>query len=523
MKFSQFAFLLLFFLAGVRTPYAKAEGIQIIPKPNHFRLEKGHFTIPGELTVSTVVSGFEAIIPVFCRQLSTYSDFSCTKTSGSAQIRLAHSDSIRDSESYQLKITPKDIVVVANEPAGAFYGLQSLLQLIVNADEGMIPCSFIVDQPRYSWRGIMLDESRHFFGIEQVKQLLDYMALHKLNKFHWHLTDVPGWRIEIKKYPKLTTVGGIGNDHDPKAEARYYTQEEISTVVEYARERFIEIIPEIDMPGHAAAANRAYPEFSGGGSERYPEFTFHPGKEGTYQYLTDILREVSGLFPSEYIHIGGDEVHFGNHQWKTDPDVQKLMKTERLNHLKQVEQYFIRRMADSVARLGKKVIGWDEVIGSGIDVHSTLVMWWRHDKPYLLDSAIENGYELVMCPRIPLYFDFDQHDSHAYGRRWGGEFCDIEKVYDFPFGNIDGDHDKVIGMQANVWTERIQNDKRLDFMTFPRLSAMAEAAWSYGKMKSYPEFLERLKKMIGCYDRDGIYYFDPFDVHSHPEPGGIKK
>ncbi len=522
------AFILMFSVVFTTARDGKST---IIPLPDNTELTTGMFVFKNKLSIDAPGNEMDGLIRSYKSFMNNFIDagvrFSEDGGIPSIQLELEENSEC-NMEGYQLEISPLKMKVTAPCRAGLFYGLMSVAQLVMSAGEEngkkVIPCCIIKDQPRYAWRGLMLDESRHFFGKEKVKQLLDYMALHKLNKFHWHLTDVPGWRIEIKQYPKLTSVGGIGNYHDPNAGAKFYTQEDIAEIVDYAGERFIEIIPEIDMPGHATAANRAYPEFSGGGSEKYPEFTFHPGKEGTYGYLTNILKEVASLFPSEYIHLGGDEVHFGNHQWKTDPDVQKLMKVEGLGNLKEVEQYFVRRMADSIVHIGKKVIGWDEVTGSGLDPESTLVMWWRHDKPYLLDSAINNGYQLVLCPRIPLYFDFDQHETHKYGRRWGGAFCDIEKVYSFPNNKIDSRYnEKVIGIQANVWTERIQNNKRLDFMTFPRLSAMAEAAWTNEENKDYLAFMGRLKKMIKRYQKDNIYYFNPFDPEKTTEPEGIKK
>ena len=251
----------------------------------------------------------------------------------SANLILEKTNQVSGNEAYRLIISPKAVNVQASTYTGLFYGLQSLLHLAVSNPQPnglQIPCGTVLDQPRFGWRGLMLDESRHFFGKEKVKQLLDWMAFYKLNKFHWHLTDSHGWRLEIQKYPKLTSVGGIGNFHNSEAPAAFYTQAEIKELVRYAADRFIEVIPEIDMPGHATAANRAYPEFSGGGSERYPEFTFNPGKEATYGFLTDILKEVAGLFPSRYIHLGGDEVHFGNQQWNTNSDVQLLMKKHNL-------------------------------------------------------------------------------------------------------------------------------------------------------------------------------------------------
>ncbi len=218
----------------------------------------------------------------------------------------------------------------------------------------------------------MLDESRHFFGKEKVKSIIDWMAYYKLNRFHWHLTDQNGWRLEIKKYPLLTLVGGIGNYTNKFAKAAYYTQDDIKEVVAYAAARFIEVIPEIDMPGHARAANMAYPEFSGGGTDKHPEFTFDPGNQGTYSYLSNILKEVNVLFPSGYLHLGGDEVHFGNKQWSTNKGIATLMKQMRLNSLPAVEQYFVSRMADTVKAMGSKVLLWDEAVSEKLSKDQTV-------------------------------------------------------------------------------------------------------------------------------------------------------
>jgi hexosaminidase len=372
----------------------------------------------------------------------------------------------------------------------------------------------------------MLDESRHFFGAAKVKQLLDMMALHKLNIFHWHLTDVPGWRLEIKKYPRLTTVGSMGNQSDPLADAKFYTQEQINDIVKYASDRFIQIVPEIDMPGHAGASNRAYPEFSGGGSRDYPEFTFNPGYEGTYAYLTDILKEVTEMFPSPYIHLGGDEVHFGNQQWNTNPRVRALMLKFNLPDLKAVEKYFVRRMSDTIQSLKKITIGWDEIIDAGISPENSIVMWWRHDRQDQLKDALSGGYRVILCPRIPLYFDFVQFKEHKWGRRWRGKFSDLENIYRFPPDTLNGLKEsakQVIGLQANIWTEVISTDKRLDFMTYPRLSALAEAAWTRAELKNYADFLIRLKPMLNYLDNKEIYYFDPFSPGHNPEPPGPEK
>src|SRR5690606_20063675 len=257
------------------------------------------------------------------------------------ELRLSN-NATDNEEGYLLSVTDKKVIITGNSTAGVINGISSLLQLAASGskkDQKIVLAGWnIKDAPLYAWRGLMLDESRHFFGINKVKSILDWMALYKLNRFHWHLTDEPGWRIEIKKYPRLALVGGVGSHTDPNTPAQYYTQDQIAEVVRYAAERNITVIPEIDMPGHATAANRAYPEFSGGGSEKYPNFTFHPGKEATYSYLTDILREVNALFPSGMLHLGGDEVSFGNQQWLSDPEVKKLMAQNKLNNVLEVEQ-----------------------------------------------------------------------------------------------------------------------------------------------------------------------------------------
>lgn len=437
---------------------------------------------------------------------------------------------LKAEEEYRLQMTSGRVTVSGKTPAAVFYGIQTLLQLVENGERikaGIAwNCCRIEDYPRYSWRGFMLDESRHFFGKEKVKQLLDLMAYYKLNKFHWHLTDEPGWRIEIEKYPLLTNVGGKGNWSNPEDTiARFYTREEIKEIIAYAAERHIEIIPEVDMPGHATAANRAYPQYSGGGTSAHPDFTFHPGKEKVYTFLGEVLREVAGLFPASYIHIGGDEVAFGSEAWKNDPQILQLMKQESLKNIKDVEGYFMHRMGDTVRNLGKRVVGWDELLDSQPDPKSTLIFWWRHDHPEILRASLQKGFPTVLCPRKPLYFDFIQQKADKWGRVWDG-FCPLEDVYAFPEKQKDewnlpeNSRDYIRGIQANLWTERIHNEKRLDYMTFPRLFALAEAAWTLEERKDYRHFLSRLEDPYRLLDRYGIYYFDFRNPAAHPEPEG---
>jgi hexosaminidase len=318
-------------------------------------------------------------------------------------------------------------------------------------------------------------------------------------------------------------VGGIGNHSDPKAPAQYYTQDDIREIVRYAADRYIEVIPEIDMPGHARAANRAYPEFSGGGSARYPDFTFNPGNEKTYGYLSDILREVAQLFPSPYIHLGGDEVHFGNEQWKTDQQVQLLMEKNQLKTLQEVEFYFIKRMTDSLSVLNKTMIGWDEIVTAGIPPEKSMVMWWRHDKPEQLTKALKQGYPTVLCPRIPLYFDFVQDSTHTSGRRWRGDFAPLDKILGFNRmydDYLQSNPAMIAGIQANLWTETIHSRERLDFMTWPRIAALAEIAWSPNEAPDYAEFLKRLQPSLSLYKKVGISFFNPVNPEATPEVKG---
>lgn len=426
--------------------------------------------------------------------------------------------------SYHIEMKADQIEITARDDSGMFYGIISLLQLIAKAEpaENSLPitCWNIQDAPLYQWRGFMLDESRHFFGKEVVKEILEEMAWLKLNKFHWHLTDVPGWRLEIQKYPLLNLIGGIGNYSDKNAPAQYYTQDEIREIVAFAEKRHIEIIPEIDMPGHATAANSAYPEFSGGGSEKFPDFTFNPGKEETYSYLTDILREVSVLFPSKNIHLGGDEVSFGIEGWNQNTGVQELMKKENLDSLKAVENYFFNRMIDSSLTIFNKILAWDEAVDAEIPTNHTIIYWWRHKMPQQLNKALDKGYQVIMSPRIPLYFDFVQDSSHLQGRKWAGNYSSLKGVYHFNETNYlenTQKSDHIAGIQANLWTEQIKTQKRLEFMIFPRITALAESGWTTPKNKNYPQFLLRLAQQLALYDQKDIYYYNPINPEKTPE------
>jgi len=519
-------FVKLAFIFFLSFHFVSAQTVNIIPLPKTFVKLNGAF----QLNSNTIIGmNDNAMLPQ-----ANYLQTELKKADGiliavdpdeqRAQIDLKLVDKPGTNGAYDLKIEANKISITASGNDGIFYGLVSLLQLIRMQPAGnsisLAACD-ITDAPRFQWRGFMLDESRHFFGKEKIEQLLNWMAFYKLNKFHWHLTDDDGWRLEIKKYPRLAQVGGIGNHTDSLAQAKYYTQDDIKEIVAYAQDRFISIIPEVDMPGHATAANKAYPEFSGGSIRNYENYTFDPGNEKTYSYLADILKEVNGLFPSHMIHLGGDEVALGNQAWAGRPGITDMMTKNKFTSLDDLEHYFFNRMADSVIKMNDNVLCWDEAAGTNLNPAKTIVFWWRQNFPSQLELSLQKRYDVVLCPRLPLYFDFVQDKNHVSGRRWiGTYFNSLSNIYNFPDRQLPSDEvhsNLILGIQANVWTETVGSEKRLDFMTYPRIAAFAESAWTDQALKNEPSFDERLKAELPLYDKDGIYYYNPFDPAAHPE------
>lgn len=381
----------------------------------------------------------------------------------------------------------------------------------------------ISDSPRFSWRGFMLDEARHFFGKKKVKQLIDYMALYKLNRLHWHLSDEQGWRVEIKAYPKLALIGGIGHNTDPFAPAQYYTQDEVREIVAYAYERGIEILPEFDMPGHATAMVKAYPEFSGGAKgSRKPNYTLNPGKEELYYFINRILKEVDALFPFQTIHIGGDELKDGNSVWNDNADIQALMKRENLTSFLDVEHYFAHRVADSLFQMNNRIAAWDELAGLDLPNDKTIIYAWRPDKLEMLRKAVEKDYNIVFSPRKPMYFDYAQDSLQVHGVGWKKFGVNsYRKVYDWDYSTFDVDFSKggkILGIQANMWTERVDTPDRLDYLVYPRIIALAENAWTAREQKDIESFDLRLKEQFRLLRADDIYFNNPFDPTEYGEP-----
>jgi len=380
-------------------------------------------------------------------------------------------------EGYELVSTADGIKITAEKNAGLFYGCQSLKQLLppeifsktlTENIKWKIPCVNISDKPRFKWRGLMLDPCRHFFDVDFIKKFIDLMALCKFNVFHWHLTEDQGWRIEIKKYPELTKIAAWRKEKDGSISGGFYSQKQIREIVEYAAERFITVLPEIEMPGHSIAAISAYPELScSGGQVDVPtawgvhENVYCAGNENTFKFLEDVLTEVFDLFPGEYIHIGGDECPKAN--WKKCPKCQKRIKNENLKNEDELQSYFIKRMEKFVNKNGKRLVGWDEILEGGLAPNAT-VMSWRGTEGGI--AAAKQGHDVVMSPVTHCYFDFSQTDDEKIDIG-GSVTTTTEKVYEFdpiPDELSDEEAKHILGGQGNLWTEHIATAERAEEM-----------------------------------------------------------
>nr|WP_199156271.1 beta-N-acetylhexosaminidase [Pedobacter sp. ASV2] len=515
----------LFLIFSVQGLFAQ-QSLALIPMPQFFVKADGAFLINKNIAILSNNIKLNELANYLKNELSVQNKIDISVNSKNSRpsilLELIKNTKNNNDEAYQLVVNSKKITITATSNKGIFYGIISLLQLA--SSNNKIQNCIIKDAPVYSWRGFMLDESRHFFGKDKVKSILNWMAFYKLNTFHWHLTDEPAWRIDILKYPDLALIGGKGDYLNPNLPAQYYSQADIKEIVAYAAERFIQVIPEIDMPGHATAANKAYAEFSGGGSAAHPNFTFNPGYEKTYSYLTDILKETNALFPSNKIHLGGDEVSFGNEKWKINPEIQALKMKYDLKDEKEVEKYFMKRMADSVYRLKAQVLVWDEMVDAGLPTDKTIMFWWRHEHPEVLNASLAKGYKTIICPRLPLYFDFIQDSTHKFGRKWDKKYNSVQAVYQFDPSQLAAENkSNILGVQANLWTETVADNKRLDYLLFPRLAALAETAWTSNENKNLDDFMNRLKAHLLLYKAAGLYYYNPFKPIETPEAPGGKK
>lgn len=542
--------LLLAFAAGVCLSACATHDpkISIVPYPNHLEPGHGTFAVKGEGVVcdSRADERTQRAVAEFAAQLA--------KTSGGENpVTVANElpasgirfvlDQTLPEEGYRLDVTPKGVEVRASRFPGFFYAVQSLRQMLPAAvygtepapgEEWVLPCVSIEDAPRFVYRGMHLDVARHFFSVEEVKRYLDVMSIHKLNRFHWHLTDDQGWRIEIKRYPRLTQVGAwrsksqIGSYEEKPATfefGRYggfYTQDEIREVVAYAAERYITVIPEIEMPGHSLAALTAYPWLGcTNGDESYeiagwicgPGNVLCPGKESTFEFLENVLDEVVALFPSKLIHIGGDECQ--HTRWEACPDCQARIAAEGLRDETQLQSYLTHRIDSYLTSKGRQLIGWDEIMEGGLSP-GAVIMSWRGTQGGI--AAAREYHHVVMTPGQYLYFDKRGTDSPDEPVSLNLSLP-LEKIYGYDpaEGLSEEEQQYLLGVQANLWTEFVATGKRVEYQLLPRIYALSEIAWSPVARKSWEEFSrQRLPAYLARLDAEGAAY-------QVPQPHGIRE
>lgn len=435
-------------------------------------------------------------------------------------------------ESYTLSVTPQRIEIRATSGAGLFYGMQTLLQLMQPAGTGSysVPSVEIEDTPRFAYRGLMLDVSRHFSTKEFIKKQIDALAYYKINRLHLHLTDAAGWRLEIKKYPLLTDFAAWRTDptwkkwwnggrkylryDEPGASGGYYTQDDIREILEYARQHYITVIPEIEMPSHSEEVLAAYPQLSCSG-EPYKNSDFCVGNEETFTFLENVLTEVMELFPSEYIHIGGDEA--GKSAWKTCPKCQKRMKDEHLANVDELQSYLIHRIEKFLNNHGRRLLGWDEILQGGIAPNAT-VMSWRGEEGGI--AAVTSGHHAIMTPGAYCYLDSYQDAPYSQPEAIGG-YLPLKKVYAYdPVpASLTAEQAKLVyGVQGNLWVEYIPTPEHVEYMIYPRMLALAEVAWSAPERKSWPDFHTRALSAVADLQKKGYHPFDlSKEIGSRPE------
>lgn len=508
--------------------------ISLIPEPVQLSQQTGAYVIPKRITIS----GDKATAAYLKQKISTATGYTITaeEKAATANIQLLLNgtpNSTIGKEGYQLSITPKNITIKANQPAGLFYGIQTLLQLLPKEIESKdvvqniawsAPCVEITDYPRFGWRGLMLDVSRHFFTKEEVKRYIDEMARYKYNLLHWHLTDDEGWRIEIKSLPKLTSVGAwnvkrVGRfgeftdirDDEPRNYGGFYTQEDIKEVVRYAKEHFVDVLPEIDVPGHSLAAIAAYPELSCSGGvknhgvgsgESIKDWTTHtalvddnlcPSNENVYEFLDKVFTEVAQLFPFEYIHVGGDETF--KTFWDQSDAVKALMQKEGLKNMVEVQGYFENRVEKIINSKKKKMMGWDEILEGGVSP-TAAIMSWQGTKGGI--EASHKGHEVVMSPTTFVYLDYMQADEIMEPKIYAS--LRLSKTYSYEPVSEGINAKLVRGVQGNLWTEQVYNYRQVQYMTWPRAFAISEIAWSPADKKNWNNFVGKTEDHFKRFD-----------------------
>jgi hexosaminidase len=526
----------------ILTAFGQAGELSIIPQPAEMQPGTGSFRLKGGTIISYDNPSGKQVAEMLALKLDQASGFIIKVMEGSrGSIQLNINKEVNSqlgTEGYNLSVTSKNIIISANQPAGLFYGMQSLLQ-IMPPECKCAPAVNITDYPRFQWRGIMLDVSRNFFTKEEVKKYIDQISSFKFNIFHWHLTDDNGWRIEIKSLPKLTEVGawrvaraGHFGDRDnpkpgePATVGGFYTQEDIREIVKYAQERFITIVPEVDIPGHSMAAIASYPELcctknpdikvdpGTAFSEWYGDGTFkmlvdntlNPSDEKVYEFLDKVFTELAQLFPGQYIHVGGDECYKG--YWEADAGCQALMKKLGMTKVEQLQGYFVDRVEKILQSKGKKLIGWDEILEAGISPNAT-VMSWRGVKGGM--EAAKLGHYVIMTPSSFVYLDYQQGEKTIEPPLYAG--LRLRKCYSFDPVPEGVDAKYILGGQGNLWTEQIPEFRHAEYMTWPRGWALAEDFWTPVKKKNWDDFIKRVERQFLRNDYSGINYsraiFDP--------------
>ncbi len=522
-----FILLSLILSAFIGSTQTLQKNLALIPMPVECNMASGNFTISNATQIFISNPIFEKEIVYFQNYLKSNYQISPLwvkkapiKSGSYIELRFgAFRDTVEGQ--YKLTISKNKISIEASEGVGVFYALQSLIQLLpVNGKVSLaVPCLAIEDFPRYKWRGMHLDCSRHFFSTAFVKKYIEMMASYKMNVFHWHLTDDQGWRIEIKHYPMLTEVGAwrkgsmVGPYADQKFDSipygGFYTQEEIKDIVDYANMLHVTIVPEIEMPGHALAALAAYPEYSCSGEPcevgmkwGVETNVFCPA-EHTFTFLDDILGEVASLFPGKYIHIGGDEVL--KDEWEKSPLCQQIMQNNGFKNYNELQSFFIKRIEYIVRIKGKSIIGWDEILDGGLAPNAA-VMSWRGIEGGI--AAAKQNHDVVMTPGAFCYFDHYQADPKTEPLAIGG-FTTLEKVYSYeptPDSLSVEEAKHIMGAQGNVWTEYMYNSDQVEYMAMPRMAALAEIVWVPKEKKNYQNFYQRMELHRKLLDKKGIKY-----------------
>ncbi|MCF1713339.1 family 20 glycosylhydrolase [Flavihumibacter sp. RY-1] len=530
--------------------FAQVPEPALIPVPVEVKYSAGSYNLPAALNVSfdAGISDKAFLMQQLVAKFSTAAGITVKESSDQAQLRFKLNKAAGSSESYQLTVNEKGVLIEAPSSAGLFYGLQTLWQLLPPAIEAKskvegvnwsLPYCSIKDAPRVGWRGLMLDVARHFFTKEQVKDFIDHMAAYKYNRLHLHLTDDQGWRLEIKALPKLTEIGAFRGERtgrwgefgkqdpkEPKTYGGYYTQEDIKELLAYAAARHIAILPEIDIPGHSMAILAAYPDLSctpgteyqvnggdrfmhwPGGGKFYSDIDNNlcPANERVYALLDTIFTEVAALFPMEYIHMGGDEAYKG--WWEKSPAIKALMQREKLKDMHEVQSYFVKRVSKIIASKGKKMMGWDEIMEGGL-APGAAVMSWQGEKGGIAASKMK--HPVVMSPNTYTYVDLYQGDPLSEPPTYG--MVRLKKTYEFNPVPAGADPAYVLGGQANLWSERLHTVRHAEYMLWPRAFAVAESVWSPQTKKDWTSFVNRIEKHFDRFDQAGINYstsmYDP--------------